>query len=291
MITKLVEDSLGQINQFLSAVLNPYLSCSFGKDSLVVLHLVRQIRPGIPVIWANTGVEYPSVVKLAHRLRNEWNLNLTEIRPEKTFWLVVEHYGWPIGSRDHARGKNADAVYACCNYLKKNPLRKATKHYDGYIDGLTASESITRLILGIKLGKKEQQFYHTKNRNKYVLHPILNWRVKDIWEYIEDNNIPYPEVYDQEIGNYTKLGYIQKVFGHELDRCIRVGCLVCPLPILYTPGPLTQLRTHYPKVWKMLMKKGLAKEIIKRKLGYEGQESLFPVDWWLKERPCWFDKI
>lgn len=286
----IIRDSLQQIENFLAEVKKPYLSCSFGKDSLVVLHLTRQIRPDISVIWVNTGVEYPSVVKLAHRLKDEWQLNLTEVKPEKTFWWVVENYGWPIGARD-GWTRDAKVVYKCCDTLKKKPLRKATKGFDGYIDGLTASESRTRLNLSIKLERKGQSyFYHTKNK-KYVLHPILDWRVRDVWKYIEANDIPYPVVYDQEVGNYTKFGFVAKVFGHELDRCIRVGCLVCVLPILFTPGPLAQLRTYYPKVWKLLMDKGLAQEIAKRKLGYDNQPSLIPLDWWLKERPCWFDKI
>ena len=36
-----------------------FVSCSFGKDSIVVLHLVLQKDPEVPVVFNNTKVQYP----------------------------------------------------------------------------------------------------------------------------------------------------------------------------------------------------------------------------------------
>ena len=71
------------------------VSCSFGKDSIVVLYFAREVYPDIPVLWANTGVEFPETVRFAKKIAEEWNLNLIECKPIKTFWQCVEEYGFP----------------------------------------------------------------------------------------------------------------------------------------------------------------------------------------------------
>lgn len=57
---------------------------SGGKDSTVLLHLVRHSRPDVLVIYGNTGVEYPECIKFVHWLATEWKLDLREARPGKT---------------------------------------------------------------------------------------------------------------------------------------------------------------------------------------------------------------
>jgi 3'-phosphoadenosine 5'-phosphosulfate sulfotransferase (PAPS reductase)/FAD synthetase len=67
---------------------NPAIAFSAGKDSTVLLHLIRATVPEqaarMPVIYGNTGVEYPECSSFARQLRAEWNLNLHEARPGKT---------------------------------------------------------------------------------------------------------------------------------------------------------------------------------------------------------------
>ena len=38
-----------------------YVSFSGGKDSTVLLDLVRRINPNIPAVFSNTGLEYPEI--------------------------------------------------------------------------------------------------------------------------------------------------------------------------------------------------------------------------------------
>jgi len=59
------------------------VSCSFGKDSMVVLHMALQVDPNIKVVFFNTGVEFPETIRLKNRLKDEWNLNLYETTPYK----------------------------------------------------------------------------------------------------------------------------------------------------------------------------------------------------------------
>ena len=269
----------------------PFISCSFGKDSLVVLDLVRKWLPEIPVIWSNTGVCHPSVYDIVEYYRDK--INLIEVNPKCSFWDIVDNYGWPIGARSSGSKK---AVSQCCKKLKKEPMAEDTKEYDLEFNGMTAYESWTRYTRLKGYGN----YNFVKSRSgggRNVASIIAWWKVEDVWEYIDKHDIKYPKIYDQETEHHTKLGYKEKVKGVEMDRgCIRVGCWTCPLPLKYSKGVMEQLRNYYPKRWKLLMKKGLADEIARLKLG--GQGSLTDGyyteetrDGWLEQRPCFFDKI
>ena len=88
---------------------NVTVSFSGGKDSLVVLHLTRQLYPDTPAVFANTGLEYPEIRKFALSFPNVEEIRPTWGRagkrrgrkPEEimTFKDVLTYYGYPIFSK------------------------------------------------------------------------------------------------------------------------------------------------------------------------------------------------
>lgn len=98
-----------------------YVSFSGGKDSTVLLHIVRQIEaeynknaaefgfdpePPIPAVFVNTGLEYPEIQKFAMS-----QPGVVVLRPEMRFDEVLKKYGYPIISK-----RVADTL----QYAKKN---------------------------------------------------------------------------------------------------------------------------------------------------------------------------
>lgn len=68
-----------------------YVSFSGGKDSTVLLHLVRDIYPDIPAVFVNTSNEFPGIKEFAKSFDN-----VEVLTPEKGFARCLKEYGYPI---------------------------------------------------------------------------------------------------------------------------------------------------------------------------------------------------
>jgi len=79
---------------------NVCISFSGGKDSTVLTHLVHGIYPDVPLVFANTGLEYPEIQKFARDMGAEF------VRPKMSFSEVISTYGYPIISKEVA-----EAIY------------------------------------------------------------------------------------------------------------------------------------------------------------------------------------
>lgn len=72
-----------------------YIAFSGGKDSTVLLDLVRKLYPEVPALFINTGLEFLDVQKFIKTFDN-----MTEIRPKIGFAEVLTKHGYPLISKD-----------------------------------------------------------------------------------------------------------------------------------------------------------------------------------------------
>lgn len=72
-----------------------YVSFSGGKDSTVLLNLVRNLYPDVEAVFVDTGLEYPEIREFVKTFDN-----VTILRPEMSFVDVIKKYGYPMISKE-----------------------------------------------------------------------------------------------------------------------------------------------------------------------------------------------
>jgi len=270
MIEKLINDTRHAVRETLKKFSKPACACSFGLDSMVTLFFVREVIPDIPVIFVNSGTEYPEIYDYIKEIVPAWKINLIKIPSKHSFLWVTRRHGFPLHSRGTPYGYDRKYLPAhyCCLYLKKRPLEQfiRRKKYDVVIDGMRSDESLMRRYTIRKYGVLH---YHKGNRS-FRYHAIAYWTRAQEEEAINILKIPISKLY-----NNTMPGVIA-----------RSGCWCCTMNWKYKRNQY--LQKFYPKLWKILMNKmGFAKFMITRKTGAEPTDE--QTQNYIDRQPCFFD--
>ena len=216
-----------------------YVSFSGGKDSTVLLHLVREMYPDVPAVFINTGLEYPENVYFARTIDN-----LVQVRPKYNFKQIIEKYGYPVVSKEQSQyiyeyrntkskklkrkrfyGVNGNWMISrkwrhllkapfpisdhCCQILKKNPVSEYERETGrkGFI-GNMAGESRVRAQTWLSQG------CNAFDANRPISRPMSFWTDKDVWDYIGNRDVSYSRIYDM---GYTRTGCVACCFGVHLE--------------------------------------------------------------------------
>jgi phosphoadenosine phosphosulfate reductase len=164
------------------------VTSSFQAEDIIVLHMVRQIVPNVPVIFLDTGYHFAEVYEYRDRMAKEWDLNLINLLPEITVAEQESKFGI-LNQTDPSR---------CCGIRKVKPLFSALEGYQLWFTGLRREQAKSRAALQVV-----EPFSLPSGKQIRKISPLTEWSAKDVWKYAQQHEIPLLALYDK---GYSSIG-------------------------------------------------------------------------------------
>jgi len=164
------------------------LTSSFGAQAAVMLHLVNQVVPKIPVILIDTGYLFPETYQFIDELTERLKLNLKVVRSDASAAWQESRFGklWDQG---------LEGIEQYNRINKQEPLDKALRELgaETWFAGLRRSQAESRAqIAPIEFKRK-----------RYKVHPLFDWTDRDVGQYLSKHDLPYHPLWEK---GYLSIG-------------------------------------------------------------------------------------
>jgi phosphoadenosine phosphosulfate reductase len=159
----------------------PCITSSFQAECVVLVHMLRELRRDIPVLFLDTVHHFEETYRYRDEIAQRWDLNLVNLRAEEP-----------------APGLWREDTHACCARHKVGPLFAALAGYDVWFTGLRRDQSPTRASLA-----EVEPFTLGDGTVLRKVSPLAAWTTKDVWDYAQAHAIPLLPLYDE---GYTSIG-------------------------------------------------------------------------------------
>lgn len=159
----------------------PAVTSSFQADCVVLLHLLRQAAPDIPVLFLDTVHHFDETYAYRDSLSAAWGLNLVNLRAE-----APEPGLWRQSTR------------RCCDHHKVEPLFAALEGHDVWLTALRREQSASRAQL-----QEVEEFTLPSGRTIRKVSPLAAWTHAEVIRYAATHDIPLLPLY---AAGYTSIG-------------------------------------------------------------------------------------
>ncbi|MCI4346591.1 MAG: phosphoadenylyl-sulfate reductase [Thermoplasmata archaeon] len=150
---------------------------AFGKDGVVLLHLLRTQGYDFPVLFLDTGYHFPETLAYRDELARELSLSVVNLSPSES----VDAQGARLGAELFAR--NPDL---CCELRKVEPMRAALRGYSAWFTGLRRDQSPARAATPVV----EWQELSSDGAGVFKVNPLARWSRGAVEEYLAGSGLP-----------------------------------------------------------------------------------------------------
>jgi phosphoadenosine phosphosulfate reductase len=164
------------------------LTCSFQAEDMIVLALLKDRLPDVPVLFLETGYHFSDTYRFRDQIAAEWKLNLVNVLPKKTVEQQESEFG--ILYREEPA--------KCCQLRKVEPLMESLEPFEIWFTGLRREQSSTRKNL-----KKVEQHRLPRGKTLLKVSPLADWTWAQVWEYTAKHGLSYLPQYDR---GYLSIG-------------------------------------------------------------------------------------
>ncbi len=148
---------------------------SFGAESAVLLHLVAQVDPNVPVLFLDTGKHFEETLKYRDEVVEKIGLtNLIVLTPDEA----------ELAKKDESGLRWSYDPDGCCEIRKVIPLAKALANYDASFTGRKAFQSSTRANL------PRFEIDNSDAQGRLKINPLIDWDADAISTYFEEHDLP-----------------------------------------------------------------------------------------------------
>src|ERR1700756_4091181 len=150
------------------------ITSSFQAEDMIVIRLLKNRIPAVPVLFLDTGYHFPETYEYRDRMTQHWSLNVVNVLPEQTVAEQESAFGILYRS-DPTR---------CCQLRKVEPLMRALEPFDVWFTGLRREQSPTRKNL-----KKLELHGLPTGKSLWKVSLLADWNWKQVWRYVNANGI------------------------------------------------------------------------------------------------------
>lgn len=179
---KSAEEILQTLSQISSE--NVVFSTSLGYEDQVITHMIFSNNLNISVFTLDTGRLFPETYSVLNSTLSRYKKLIQVFYPNTSAVENLVSQKGPFSFYD-----SADNRKECCYIRKVEPLKRALKGHTIWITGIRADQSGNRSDMPMVEWDESNQLLK--------VHPLLNWTLNDVKEFIFKHNIPYNPLHDK----------------------------------------------------------------------------------------------
>lgn len=234
-----------------------YLAFSGGKDSQALYHIAQMAGVKFKAHMNLTSVDPPEVIRFVKKNYPDVEL----IKPKMSIYdmALKKHMvptrlmRWCCAEFKEMSGGGKVTLIGIRN--QESTRRSKRKEVSTQIKGTRTEETFDQWS-----EHKEKMVACASGKDKILISPIINWTERDVWEFLNSNNIPHCSMYDE---------------GYK-----RIGCILCPMSNRKQKIRDCKRFPHVRHKWIQTIQKLIDEGYI----NHNFQDAEFGFNWWISEK-------